>query len=191
MPPRLVPPEDGRLDVLDAAGRAEAGTQWLRWWRALVMAEARLCDPAGSWAQDDLRGLREATRGIWPDDTGRIADLGPGDQAALQRAVSAAFANGCQWHARRFSPEDADRACFEWRLVRDAAEEVIRRHRVSPDAVRGYAVVLGVDGAWRALVGPGACACSLASAQDPQAARTVLLEVFESSLAPPGGQAGD
>jgi hypothetical protein len=75
-----------------------------------------------------------------------------------------------------------ERACFEWHLVRDVAEDVARRHQVSPSAVRGTAVVLRVEGTWWAGFGSGATACSIACAQDPQTARDILLEAFESGL---------
>ena len=75
-----------------------------------------------------------------------------------------------------------EQACFEWHLVRDVAEDVARRHQVSPSAVRGTAVVLRVEGTWWAGFGSGATACSIACAQDPQTARDVLLEAFESGL---------
>jgi hypothetical protein len=99
------------------------------------------------------------------------------------RRSRAGFAEGCRWFGRHRSPEpDTDRACFEWSLVRDVAEDVARRHHVSPGAVRGYAVVLRLDGTWWAGFGSGATVCSVAAAQDPQTARDVLLEAFESGL---------
>jgi hypothetical protein len=65
-----------------------------------------------------------------------------------------------------------------WRgLVRAEAAE-----RVSPGAVRGYSVVLRIEGNWWAGFGSGATACSVACAQDPQTATDVLLEAFESGL---------
>jgi hypothetical protein len=57
---------------------------------------------------------------------------------------------------------------------------VARRHQVSPGAVRGTAVVLSAEGKWWAGFGSGATACAVACAQDPQTARDVLLEAFES-----------
>lgn len=120
--------------------------------------------------------------GLWPDDEGWIADLG-GGQAAFQQAVAAAFADGCRWFGRHCRPEpDTGHECFEWNPVRAVAEDVARRHHVSPGAVRGYAVVLMLDGTWWAGFGPGATACSVAAAQDPQTARDVLVEAFESGL---------
>lgn len=173
LPPRLGVPEDERRDVLDAAGRAEAGAQWRCWWRGLVAAEATGRDRPGEVLQHSF----------WPGSDGRIAGLGPGDQSALRHAVMAAFDDGCRWLGRHRPREpDASQECFEWHLVRDVAEDVARRHRVSPGAVRGYAVVLRVDGNWWAGFGPGMTACSVACAQDPQTARDVLLEAFESGL---------
>ena len=120
--------------------------------------------------------------GLWPDDDGWITGLG-GGQAALRQAVAAAYADGCRWFGRHRPPEpDTGRTCFRWNLVRDVAEEVARRHHVSPGAVRGYAVVLRLDGTWWAGFGSGATACSVAAAQDPRTARVVLLEAFESGL---------
>lgn len=173
LPPRLALPDDERSDVFDEAGRAEAGAQWLRWWQALVVDEAAL-------RRDSSGGFRPD---LWPGDDGWIAGLGS-DQAVLQQAVAAAFADGCRWFDRHRPPEpDSGRACFRWHLVRDVAEDVARRHHVSPGAVHGYAVVLRLDGTWWAGFGPGATACSVAAAQDPKAARDVLLEAFESGLA--------
>ena len=173
LPPHLGVLDDERRDVLDESGRAEAGAQWLRWWRGLVVAEAA----QGSTPRAVIQ------RSFWPGDDGRIAGLGPGDQSALQQAVAAAFEDGCRWFGHHRPPEpDTSQGCFEWRLVRDVAEYVARRHQVSPGAVRGNAVVLRVDGNWWAGFGSGATACSLACAQDPQTARDVLLEAFESGL---------
>ncbi len=172
LPPRLTLPDDDRPSVLDQAGRTEAGAQWLRWWGALVVDEA-------AQRRNSSGGLRY---GLWPDDNGWIANLG-GDQAALQQAVAATFHDAGRWFDRHRPPEpDTGRACFEWHLVRHIAEDVARRHHVSPGAVRGYAVVLRVDEIWWAGFGSGATACSVAAAQDPQTARDVLLEAFESGL---------
>jgi hypothetical protein len=173
IPPRLGVTDDERRDVLDEAGRAQAGAQWLRWWRGLVVAGATEKGSPG-----------EVTRhSFWPDGDGRIAGLGPGDQSALQQAVAAAYGDGCRWLDRHRPPEpDASQECFEWHLVRDVAEDVARRHQVSPGDVRGTAVVLRVEGTWWAGFGSGVAACSVACAQDPQTARDVLLEAFESGL---------
>jgi hypothetical protein len=177
-PDSVVPPclgvlDDERRDVLDEAGRAEAGAQWLRWWRGLVAAEATRRGSPGEVVQDSF----------WPGYDGSIAGLGPGDQSALQRAVAAAFDDGCSWLRRwRSAVPETDRMCFEWHLVRDVAEDVARRRQVSPGAVRGAVVVLRVEGNWWAGFGSGVAACSVACAQDPQIARDVLLEAFESGL---------
>lgn len=173
LPPPLGIPDDERRDILDETGRAEAGAQWLRWWRGLVAAEAT----------ERSRNGEGTPQSFWPGDDGRIGGLGPGDQSALQQAIAAAFNDGCSWLQRRrpLAPE-TERACFEWHLVRDVAEDVARRHQVSPDDVRGTAVVLRVEGSWWAGFGPGVTACSVACAQDPQTARDVLLETFESGL---------
>jgi hypothetical protein len=173
LPPRLGVPDNERRDVLDEAGRAEAGGQWLRWWRGLVAAEATARARPGEVIQHSF----------WPGDDGTIAGLGPGGHSALQHAVAAAFDDGCRWLDRHRLPgPDASQECFEWPLVRDVAEEVERRHRVSPGAVRGFAVVLRVERNWWAGFGSGVTACSVACAQDPQTARDVLLEAFESGL---------
>jgi hypothetical protein len=173
LPPGLGVPEDERREVLDEDGRAEAGAQWLRWWRGLVTAEAIERSSPGEAIQHSF----------WPGDHGRIAGLGPGDQSALQQAVAAAFDDGCSWfHRWRPPAPQTERACFEWHLVRDVAEDVARRHQVSPGAVRGTAVVLRAEGNWWAGFGSSVTACSLACAQDPQTARDVLLEAFESGL---------
>ena len=169
LPPRLGVPEHQRRDVLDQRRRAEAGAHWLRWWRGLVTAEAT----------DRGNGGEIIQHSFWPGDDGTIAGLGPGNQSALRQAVAAAFADGCRW---RPPVPQTERACFEWHLVRDVAEEVARRHQVSPSAVRGTAVVLRVEGTWWAGFGSGATACSLACAQDPRTARDILLEAFESGL---------
>jgi hypothetical protein len=173
LPPRLGVPDHQRRDVLGEAGRAEAGAQWLRWWRGLVTAEAT----------DRGSGGEVMPHSVWPGDDGKIAGLGPGDQSALQHAVMAAFDDGCRWFDRWRPPvRQAEQACFDWRLVRDVAEDVARRHHLSPGAVHGAAVVLRAKGNWWAGFGSGATACSLTCAQDPQTATNVLLEAFESGL---------
>jgi hypothetical protein len=173
-PPRLGVLDDERRDVLDEAGRAAAGAQWLRWWWGLVAAGATERGGPGEVIR----------RSFWPGGDGRIAGLGLGDQSALRQAVAASFDDGCSWlhRWRPPVPQQTARACFEWHLVRDVAEDVARRHQVSPGAVRGTAVVLRVEGNWWAGFGSGVTACSVACAQDPQTARDVLLEAFESGL---------
>ena len=173
LPPPLGVPDHQRRDVLDEAGRAEAGAQWLRWWRGLVTAEATERGGGGD----------VIPHSFWPGDDGKIAGLGPGDQSALQQAVTAAFDDGCAWFDRWRPPvPQTEQACFDWHLVRDVAEDVARRHQVSPGAVHGTAVVLSAEENWWAGFGSGATACTVACAQDPQTARTLLLEAFESGL---------
>src|ERR1700677_3987234 len=171
LPPPLGVPGNERLDVLDEAGRAAGGAQWLCSWRGLAAAEATERDSPGE----------VIPHSFWPGDDGRIAGLGPGDQSALQRAVVAAFDGGRRWlHGCRLAASETGGECFEWHLARDVAEDVARRHGAS--AVRGTAVVLRVDGNWWAGFGSGVTACSVACAQDPQTARDVLPEAFESGL---------
>jgi hypothetical protein len=170
LPPRMGVPDDELREILDEAGRAQAGADWLRWWRGLVPAEAAEQGQPGEVTQHRF----------WPGDDGRIAGLGPGDQSALQHAVVASFDDGCHWLHRLRPPVLAQ--TFEWHLVRDVAEDVARRRRVSLGTVRGAAVVLEVDRNWWASFGSGATACSVACAQDPTTAKNVLLEAFESGL---------
>jgi hypothetical protein len=183
VPPRLVQSQARYRHVLDDAGRADAGAQWLRWWRALVTGSAQAQYAASRGDLDDARSITDLSRGIWPDDQGVIAALGPGDQTALSQAVRAAFEPGSRWNSRYRPPQpETDLSLFEWHLVRDTAEDLARRHRVNPGALRGYAVVLLVHGKWRAAF-DGAMACSLTCAGDPDSARAVVTEAFESSLA--------
>jgi hypothetical protein len=71
---------------------------------------------------------------------------------------------------------------FDYETVGSVAEQVAQRHRVSPDAVRGCAIVLPVEGNWWRRFSPGAILCAVHTARDPSSARPALTGAFESGL---------
>lgn len=181
VPPPLEPAPPERRDVLSGDQRADAAAQWLDWWRLVVAHEVRRHQgpPAGmeqrAWARTELAD-------VWalfdPPDFG-----GSAKRPVLRTALRATFDEALRWaDQRRASVRSTDGSHFDYDLVRSAAEDTIRRHRVEPDAVRACAVVLPVQGAWWQQIGPGAVACSVHAAADPDVAQVALMDAFESGL---------
>ncbi len=107
------------------------------------------------------------------------------DRPALAEAVRVTFNGALRWadaelRALLIPPRPGQ---FDQDVVRAAAEQIARSHRVSPDAIRACAVVLPVERIWWNRFAPGAVLCSVRAALDPGVARSVLTEAFESGLA--------
>lgn len=184
-PPRLDGDLPDHSSVRDFEGRAAAGASWTGWWQEVVAQDVRGHQgpldglDQGAW----LRQLADAHRAVFdPPEFTSLAD-----RPALREVVRTTFEEALRWaHAQRFtllSPPAGRHGQFEYGTTRAVAEEVARRHRVSPGAVRACAVVLPVEGNWWHRFAPGAVLCSATAARDPATSRTVLADAFESGLA--------
>lgn len=184
-PPRL----DGSLPdhsaLLDSERRATAGPFWTGWWQAVVAQGVRQHQgtPAGLDQRAWFRQRADEHRAVF--DPPELTSLA--DRPALREVVRATFEEALRWaDARRRTlllPPEGRHGQFDYDMTRAVAEQVARRHRVSPAAVRACAVVLPVEGNWWQRFAPGAVLCSVNAAHDPSAARTVLADAFESGLA--------
>ena len=106
---------------------------------------------------------------------------------ALRDAVRATFAEALRWVdiQRRglLMPPHGRPGQFDYDTVRSVAEQVAQRHRASPGAVRGCAVVLPVEGNWWLRFSAGSILCSVHAVRGPSTERTALTDAFESGLA--------
>jgi len=185
IPPRL----DGDLPdysaLVAAEQRSAAGAAWTGWWQEVVAQDVRR--QQGPPASVDQRvWLRQwATEHRAAFDPPEFASLA--DRPALAKAVQVTLNGALRWaDARRRAlliPPQGQPGQFDYDVVRAAAEQIARRHGVSPDALRACAVILPVDGIWWNRFAPGAVLCSVHTARDPGIARSMLTEAFESGLA--------
>jgi hypothetical protein len=180
VPPALLggPPDHGA--VLPDALRAEAGEQWVSWWRQLLAHEVEAQRP--QQVEDQQAWLR--TRA---DQMQAITDppqfTALADRPALRRAVAATFEEACRWpDGGDGSGLSAPDPRFEWSLVKQAAEDVAFDRGVDINKVDGAVLVLAVDGVWSHLLGPGVGICSNALAADTSSAYALLHDVFTSRL---------
>lgn len=180
VPPVLANEVPDRTAVLDRADRAEAGQQWLRWWRQVTDDELK-------W-QHHIEGVEagERARGRI-EDLHRVADPPDfdalADSPALRVAVAATFTEACRWRAGIEQPTTRDeRGSFAWSLIRDVAEDVAFDHRVDVGELDGAVLVLAVHGVWSCRSQPGGALCSSAAAADRVASRALLYDVFSSQL---------
>ena len=63
---------------------------------------------------------------------------------------------------------------FDWKLIRDVAEEVARDRKVSIGAVHGTALVFAVEGDWWTRFDAGVVLCSDSIRSDRNAARVIV-----------------
>lgn len=184
-PPRL----DGDLPAhpaqRDSELRATAGAFWTGWWQALLALDVRQHQgtPSGVDQRAWFRQRADEHRAVFdPPEFTSLAD-----RPALREVVRTTFEEALGWaDARRRTlllPPAGHHGQFDYDTTRAVAEEVARRHRVGPGAVRACAVVLPVEGNWWQRFAPGAVLCSVTAARDPAMARTVLADAFESGLA--------
>lgn len=187
VPPRLLGTVPDHSGTIPSEARREAGAAWVGWWRAVLahlVRIHRIVPPSGA----SMRDRTEELRRVAAEDRRRIVDpptfASLEDRPGLRAAVREAFAEGCRWADERrlawLRPRHG--AIFGWSTVRDVAEEVASRRRVSPGDVRACAIVLLVDGTWWQRVAPGVVACSVGVGRDPVTARTVLADAFESGI---------
>lgn len=165
--------------------RATAGAFWTGWWQAVLAQDVRQHQGAPHGV-DQRAWFRQ-----WTDEHRAVFDppefTSLADRPALREVVRTTFEEALRWaDARRRTllfPPAGRHGQFDFDTTRAVAEEVARRHRVSPGAVRACAVVLPVEGNWWQRFAPGTVLCSVNAARDPDMARTVLVDAFESGLA--------
>lgn len=184
IPPRL----DGELPdhsaLLDPLRRAEAAALWTGWWRAVVAQEVRGQQSSpGPDQRAWLRQLAAEYEAIFdPPEFTTLAN-----HAALREAVLATFKEAVRWaDAQRQAllvPPIGRAGQFDYDTIRSVAEQVARRRRVSPGAVRACAVLVPVEAVWWHRVAPGAVVSSVHAASNPATAKIILADAFESGLA--------
>jgi len=183
VPPRLKGGLPERSRLLDADSRQRAALGWPSWWDNTLRERAGFELGSRLEGTDQRRLRRELTeRHRLVADHPEWASLA--DRPALQAAARALWTEGCRWAdaARRPLLPPTRHDIFRWDLVRDVAENCAARHQVGVGAVNGCALVLIVEGTWWEVVAPGAAVCSVSAAADPESAKAILSEVFESQL---------
>jgi hypothetical protein len=184
LPPRLDGQVPDRSGLVSAGQRRAAGAEWVGWWQAVVAHHVGIQQgpPDGSdervWLQ---RQVVQAGALFDPPDFASLAG-----HSDLRDVLRTTFADALRWAdgQRRtlLMPPRGHPGQFDYETIRSVAEQVAQRHRVSPGAVRGCAIVLPVEGNWWRRFSAGAILCSAHAARDPSTARAALTDAFESGL---------
>lgn len=198
------PPVDVPAEHLPAALAA-----WDDWWRdavALAALEhgidtAAVADaPAWARATDPL----DASSPRWPELAQSVHDryetVRPRDHSAVTDIVLRAVVDIVEEDARRWVSEHveavqsvqhaggldaAPRGEVPYRVVREAAEQVIVQRGVDPDLVQASVVLLDVDdgaGTWWREPFPGMVLCSFDAALDARTSRAMMRAAFTARL---------
>lgn len=183
VPPRLAGDLPDRSHVLGPEPARTATARWPSWWHTLVtqLAPAQLGTPGGTDTRSWLREISARRRTVVdPPDWNSLED-----SPALREALCAVWVDSSRWFEATREPylPPACQDMFAWEQVRDGAERAAAEHAVSLGQVNGCVEVLLVEGLWWHLIAPGVALCSVAAAQDPGTARTILRETFGSHLA--------
>jgi hypothetical protein len=180
IPPPLADPVPDRRSVVDPRVRAQAAAQWPSWWRALVDVEAQM--HGGSYEGDDLdirfRFAERAEAGLPPDFAGLS------DRPELRQVVMATYEEACRWVEGRHQAvgrPDVGHS-FDWKLIRDVAQDVAKSQQVSIGDVRGTALVFAVEGDWWSRFDAGVVLRSDSIRSDRKAARAIVQTAFELTL---------
>lgn len=184
LPPRLDGEVPDRSGLVSAGQRRAAGAEWVGWWEAVVAHHVGLQQGAPHGA-DERAWLRQqvvqAGALFDPPDFASLAG-----RSALRDVLRTTFADALRWADDQsrtlLTPTHGHPGQFDYETVRSVAEQVAQRHRVSPNAVRGCAIVLPVESIWWRRCSPGAILCSAHAARDPDAARAALTDAFDSGL---------
>ena len=184
LPPRLDGEVPDRSGLVSAGQRRAAGAEWVGWWEAVVAHHVGLQQGAPHGA-DERAWLRQqvvqAGALFDPPDFASLAG-----RSALRDVLRTTFADALRWADDQsrtlLMPPHGHPGQFDYETVRSVAEQVAQRHRVSPNAVRGCAIVLPVESSWWRRCSPGAILCSAHAARDPDAARAALTDAFDSGL---------
>jgi hypothetical protein len=182
LPPRLKGDLPERSGLLDANSRQRAGLEWPSWWDNVLGERVGFELESRPEGTDQRRWMRELVERRLVADHPEWASLA--DRPALQAAARELWTEGCRWAGTTRRPllPPTRHDIFRWDLVRDVAEDCAARNHVGIGAIKGCALVLIVEGIWWEVVAPGAAVCSVSAAVEPESARAILSEVFESQL---------
>jgi hypothetical protein len=189
-PPPLADDAVAPSDILAVDDRIIAGRAWVAWWHRLVglrAHEVQLRDRP-SRPSDLIVWLRarqdELEEVLDPPDFDRLADV-----PQLRIAARSGWPAYIGLHQRRASERGAKGAQpparqtpFPGPLVSDVVTSVAAEHGVAVGGLDATVDVLRVEGIWSYLAGPGYALCSDALAADEAVARTLLHDLFASSL---------
>ena len=184
LPPRLDGELPDRSGLVSAGQRRAAGAEWVGWWHAVVAHHVGLQQGPPDGADERAWLQRQTVQAGALFDPPDFASLA--GRSALRDVLQTTSTDALRWARgqRRtlLMPPPGHPGQFEYDTIRSVAEQVAQRHRVSPDAVRGCAIVLPVEGNWWRRCSPGAILCPAHAARDPDAARAALTDAFESGL---------
>lgn len=161
--------------------RVVAAEQWGSWWQQVVDLESD--DPPTQAESRVSRARYLMARHEAVCDPPRFTALA--DRPALQMTARAVFGGYRAWEAATPAWDRADLSgsVFDNGLIDRVARDVAFDHRVELDQLRGYIAFLPIDGPWWARIAPGVVLCSIAAAEEPVMAQTLLRDVFASGLA--------
>jgi hypothetical protein len=181
IPPRLAGDVPDLSAVLRASERAAAAAQWAIWWRRLLdhavhEARRRQGQEDGQDAMARARAMGERQREIFdPPEFWSLAEMQP-----LRSAAVATFDDAVAWTSGSERSDQREQGSFAWPLVRDVAESTAAELGIPVGDLGAVMHVLDVQGSWSHLAGPGCGICSAMMADDPQAARLLLRDLFAS-----------
>jgi hypothetical protein len=180
IPPRLAGDVPDLSAVLAAGERAAAAAQWVIWWRRLLghaVHEVRWRGQEGG--QDVMTQVRAmADRELQILDPPEFWSLA--DMQELRSAVVATFDDAVTWTNRPEWSGQQEPGVFAWPLIRDTAQSTAAELGIPVDDLGAVVHVLNVQGSWSHLAGRGCGICSVMTADDPQAARLLLHDLFAS-----------
>jgi len=133
-PPRLEGDLPDHSALRDSERRATAGAFWTGWWQAVVAQDVRQRQgtPDGIDQRAWFRQRADEHRAVF--DPPELTSLA--DRPALREVVRTTFEEALRWaDARRRTllfPSAGRHGQFDYDTTRSVAEEVARRHRVSP-----------------------------------------------------------
>jgi hypothetical protein len=180
IPPRLAGDVPDLSAVLPAGERAAAAAQWVIWWRRLLghaVHEVRRRGQEGSQdVMTQVRAMAERELQILdPPEFWSLADM-----QELRSAIMATFDDAVTWTNGPERSGQQEPGVFAWPLIRDAAQSTAAELGIPVDDMDAVVHVLNVQGSWSHLAGPGSGICSVMMADDPQAARRLLHDLFAS-----------
>lgn len=184
LPPRLDGEVPDRSGLVRAGQRRAAGAEWVGWWQAVVAHHVGLQQGAPHGADERAWLAQQVVQAGALFDPPDFASLA--GRSALRDVLRTTFADALRWADDQsrtlLMPPHGHPGQFDYETVRSVAEQVAQRHQVSPNAVRGCAIVLPVESIWWRRCSPGAILCSAHAARDPDAARAALTDAFDSGL---------
>jgi hypothetical protein len=92
----------------------------------------------------------------------------------------ATFNDAVTWTNRPEPSGQQEPGVFAWPLIRDTAQSTAAELGIPVDDLGAVVHVLNVQGSWSHIAGRGCGICSVMTANDPQAARLLLHDLFTS-----------